>query len=188
MNHLKGVASILPPMIITISSVSLMSGSQPRFPPGELSKMKPKSGGAEPRHEDDKHTRRGRTQRKAGDGRLGVVIWKRVVDIQDHGLRVAGKITAGLDLDLGHGLQAGPLPLLALGKRSDGDGENKCPHKSLHTCDWGAACMGISPTDSRPQVTVGLCCYSQRAVPGVRSNRESGGRGAGGVSPPESCN
>lgn len=43
MNHLKGVASILPPMIITISSVSLMSGSQPRFPPGELSNMKPKS-------------------------------------------------------------------------------------------------------------------------------------------------
>lgn len=46
MNHLKGVASILPPMIITISSVSLMSGSQPRFPPGELSNMKPKSGNA----------------------------------------------------------------------------------------------------------------------------------------------
>lgn len=45
MNHLKGVASIFPPMIITISSVSLMSGSQPRFPPGELSNMKPKSGG-----------------------------------------------------------------------------------------------------------------------------------------------
>lgn len=43
MNHLKGVASILPPMIITISSVSLMSGSQPRLPPGELSNMKPKS-------------------------------------------------------------------------------------------------------------------------------------------------
>lgn len=44
MNHLKGVASIFPPMIITISSVSLMSGSQPRLPPGELSNMKPKSG------------------------------------------------------------------------------------------------------------------------------------------------
>lgn len=43
MNHLKGVASILPPMIITISSVSFMSGSQPRLPPGELSNMKPKS-------------------------------------------------------------------------------------------------------------------------------------------------
>lgn len=43
MNHLKGVASILPPMIITISSVSLISGSQPRLPPGELSNMKPKS-------------------------------------------------------------------------------------------------------------------------------------------------
>lgn len=43
MNHLKGVASILPPIIITISSVSLMSGSQPRLPPGELSNMKPKS-------------------------------------------------------------------------------------------------------------------------------------------------
>lgn len=44
MNHLKGVASIFPPMIITISSVILMSGSQPRLPPGELSNMKPKSG------------------------------------------------------------------------------------------------------------------------------------------------
>ena len=41
-NHLKGGAS-RPPMIITISSVSLMSGSQPRFPPGELSNRKPKS-------------------------------------------------------------------------------------------------------------------------------------------------
>lgn len=44
MNHLKGVASIFPPMIITISSVILISGSQPRFPPGELSNMNPKSG------------------------------------------------------------------------------------------------------------------------------------------------
>lgn len=43
MNHLNGVASIFPPMIITISSVSLMSGSQPRLPPGELSNMNPKS-------------------------------------------------------------------------------------------------------------------------------------------------
>lgn len=43
MNHLNGVASIFPPMIITISSVSLISGSQPRFPPGELSNMNPKS-------------------------------------------------------------------------------------------------------------------------------------------------
>lgn len=42
-NHLNGVASIFPPIIITISSVSLMSGSQPRFPPGELSNMNPKS-------------------------------------------------------------------------------------------------------------------------------------------------
>lgn len=47
MNHLKGVASILPPIIITISSVSLMSGSQPRLPPGELSNMKPKSAKAQ---------------------------------------------------------------------------------------------------------------------------------------------
>lgn len=43
MNHLNGVASIFPPMIITISSVSLMSGSQPRLPPGELSNINPKS-------------------------------------------------------------------------------------------------------------------------------------------------
>ena len=37
-------ASTLPPIIITISSVSLISGSKPRLPPGELSNMKPKSG------------------------------------------------------------------------------------------------------------------------------------------------
>lgn len=43
-NQRKGAASTFPPMIITISWVSLMSGSNPRFPPGELSNMKPKSG------------------------------------------------------------------------------------------------------------------------------------------------
>jgi hypothetical protein len=37
-------ASILPPMMSTNSVVSFMSGSKARLPPGELSKMKPKSG------------------------------------------------------------------------------------------------------------------------------------------------
>jgi len=43
MNQRNGAASILPPITRTISSVSLMSGSKPRLPPGELSNMKPKS-------------------------------------------------------------------------------------------------------------------------------------------------
>ena len=42
-NHLKEGESVLPPMMRTISPVIFMSGSQPRFPPGELSNMKPKS-------------------------------------------------------------------------------------------------------------------------------------------------
>lgn len=69
MNHLKGVASIFPPMIITISSVSLMSGSQPRFPPGELSNMKPKSGGGKKkpsRQSDDTSSQMLGTQRPSG--------------------------------------------------------------------------------------------------------------------------
>lgn len=44
-----------------------------------------------------------------------------VVNIQNDGLRVAGEIAARLDLDLGHGFQAGLLPLLPFGKRPDGD-------------------------------------------------------------------
>lgn len=42
-----------------------------------------------------------------------------VVYIQNNGLRVTGKITARLDFDLRHGLQAGPLPLLTFGIRSN---------------------------------------------------------------------
>lgn len=42
-NCRKGAASIFPPIIATISSLSLKSGSNPRFPPGLLSNMKPKS-------------------------------------------------------------------------------------------------------------------------------------------------
>jgi hypothetical protein len=44
MNQQNCGASTLPPIIITISCVSLISGSKPRLPPGELSNMKPKSG------------------------------------------------------------------------------------------------------------------------------------------------
>lgn len=43
MNHWNGAASMVPPIMLTISSVSLKWGSQPMFPPGELSNMKPKS-------------------------------------------------------------------------------------------------------------------------------------------------
>jgi hypothetical protein len=44
MNQQNCGASTLPPITITISCVSLISGSKPRLPPGELSNMKPKSG------------------------------------------------------------------------------------------------------------------------------------------------
>jgi len=43
-NHLYASASMLPPIISTISVSSLKSGSQPMLPPGELSNMNPKSG------------------------------------------------------------------------------------------------------------------------------------------------
>lgn len=42
-NHLNGAASTFPPITINISSVNLMSGSKPKFPPGELSNINPKS-------------------------------------------------------------------------------------------------------------------------------------------------
>jgi len=42
-NHLYASASMLPPIINTISVSSLKSGSQPMLPPGELSNMNPKS-------------------------------------------------------------------------------------------------------------------------------------------------
>ena len=41
--YLNDGDSIVPPMIITISWDSFISGSNPRFPPGEDSNMKPKS-------------------------------------------------------------------------------------------------------------------------------------------------
>lgn len=44
-----------------------------------------------------------------------------VVYIQNYGLWVTGKITARLDFDLWHCFQAGPLPLLPFGKRSNKD-------------------------------------------------------------------
>ena len=42
-SHLKLGASISPPISITQSGVSFMSGSKPRLPPGEDSNIKPKS-------------------------------------------------------------------------------------------------------------------------------------------------
>jgi len=42
-NHRKDGASIFPPITITISPVSLISGSKPKLPPGDDSNMNPKS-------------------------------------------------------------------------------------------------------------------------------------------------
>ncbi len=88
MNHLKGVASIFPPMIITISSVSLMSGSQPRFPPGELSNMKPKS---------DTHTHTLETHRTSAEQRFPV---RRLTDVDEVAMSVQHDVSIVSVLDL----------------------------------------------------------------------------------------
>lgn len=68
-----------------------------------------------------------------------------VVYIQNNGLWVTGKIAARLDLDLGQGFQAGPLPLLPLGKRSNEDKQKN--NMKTPVTDIGGNIMRRHPTE-----------------------------------------